>query len=72
MYADDHQLFLVAKSISEVENTLNEGGNKISEWYYNNLLQGNFSKYQAISLGPKNCPKDLQVAMKGTVTEQKS
>jgi len=71
MYADDHQLFSVAKSISEVENTLNEGGNKISDWYNNNLLQSNFSKYQVMSLGPKNCPKDLQVAMKDTVNEQK-
>ena len=24
-----------------------------------------------MSLGPKNCPKDLQVAMKDTVNEQK-
>jgi len=55
-----------------VENTLNEGGNKISDWYYNNLLQGNFSKYQAMNLGPKNRPKDLQVAIKDTVIEQKS
>ena len=42
MYADDHQLFSVAKSAKEVEHTLNEGGNNISDWYNNNLLQGNF------------------------------
>ena len=42
MYADDHQLFSVAKSSNEVERILTREGNKISEWYNNNLLQGNF------------------------------
>ena len=72
MYADDHQLFSVAKSAKEVEHTLNEGGNNISDWYNNNLLQGNFSKYQAMSLGPRNCPKDLQIEINDTVVEKKS
>ena len=56
---DDHQLFSVTKPAKEVEHTLNEGGNNISDCYNNNLLQGNFSKYQTMSLGPRNCPKDL-------------
>ena len=72
MYADDHQLFSVAKSAKEVEHTLNEGGNNISDWYNNNLLQGNFSKYQAMSLGPRNCTKDLQIKINDTVVEKKS
>ena len=55
-----------------MEHTLNEGGNNISDWYNNNLLQGNFSKYQAMSLGPRNCTKDLQIEINDTVVEKKS
>ena len=46
IYADEHQLFSVAKSSNEAERILTREGNNISEWYNNNLLQGNFSKYQ--------------------------
>ena len=53
MYADDHQLYFAGKSIEEVENTINEEGKIVSKWYEINLLQGNFSKYQVISFGPK-------------------
>ena len=41
MYADDHQLFSVAKATNEAESILTEEGNNISEWYRNNILQGN-------------------------------
>ena len=57
VYADDHQLFSVAKSSNEAERILTREGNSISEWYNNNLLQGNFSKYQVMNLGPRNCQK---------------
>ena len=63
MYADDHQLFSVTKTANEAESILTEEGNNISEWYSNNLLQGNFSKYQVISLGPRNCHKDLHIVI---------
>ena len=55
-----------------MEHTLNEGGNNSSDWYNNNLLQGKFSKYEAMSLGPRNCPKDLQIEINDTVVEKKS
>ena len=51
MYADDHQLFSVAKATNEAESILTEKGNNISEWYSNNLLHGNFSKYQVWARG---------------------
>ena len=51
MYADDHQLFSVAKTANEAESILTEEGNNISEWYSNNLLRGNFSKYQVWARG---------------------
>ena len=56
------QLFSVAKTTNEAESILTEEGNNISDWYSNNLLQGSFSKYQVMSLGPRNCHKDLHLS----------
>ena len=50
---------------------LTEEGNNISEWYNNNLLQGNFSKYQVMSLGRRNWHKDLHIVINDTVINQK-
>ena len=72
MYADDHQLFSVAKSSNEAERILTSEGNNISEWYNNNLLQGNFSKYQVMSLGWRNCQKDIHIVIGDVEIDQKS
>ena len=71
MYADDHQLFSVAKTTNEAESILTDEGNNISEWYNNNFLQGNFFKYQVTSLGPRNCHKDFHIVINDTVIDQK-
>ena len=71
MYVSDHQLFSVAKTANEAESILTKEGNNISEWYNNNLLQGNFSKYQVMSLGPRNWHKDLHIVINDTVIDQK-
>lgn len=71
MYADDHQLFSVAKTANEAENILTDEGNNVSEWYNNNLLQGHFSKYQVMRLGPRNWHKDLHIVINDTVIDQK-
>ena len=63
MYADDHQLFSVAKTANKVESILTEEGNNISEWYNN--------KYQVMSLGPRNWHKDLHIVINDTVIDQK-
>ena len=60
------------KSSSEAERILTREGNNISEWYNNNLLQGNFSKYQVMSLGPRNGQKDLHIVIGDAVIDQKS
>ena len=72
MCADDHQLFSVAKSSNEAERILTREGNNISEWYNNNLLQGNLSKYQVMSLGPRDCQKDLHIVIGDAEIDQKS
>ena len=55
-----------------MEHTLNERGNNICDWCNKNLLQGHVSKYQAMSLGPRNCLKDLQIEINYTMVEKKS
>ena len=66
MYADDHQLFSAVKTTNEAGSILIAEGNNTSEWY-NNLLQGNFSKYQAMGMGPRNCPMALHIAINDIV-----
>ena len=68
MYADDHQLYTTRKSIPEAELTLNKEGENISKWHEENLLKGNFDKYQAI-VGPSNRNKQLNVEIQGKSVE---
>ena len=70
MYADDHQLYSIGETSKEVEESINKEGMLITEWYENNLLLGNFEKYQAMSLGPKNITKDMQFVMSNTEIKQ--
>ena len=42
------------------------------KWYKNNLPQGNFSKYQVMSLGPRNCQTDLYIVIGDAEIDQKS
>ena len=44
MYADDHQIYVIAESISKVEQTLKNEGVVISSWYNENYLKGNHKK----------------------------
>ena len=53
MYADDHQLFVAADSIAQVEQSLNIEGEIISRWYRENFLQGNYNKYSAMIVSAK-------------------
>ena len=42
----------------------------VSKWYESILLQGNFSKYQVISFGPKNKSKELNIVMMNSTIER--
>ena len=66
MYADDRQRYSIGPRIHDVEKNLNNDGNDVSNWYTTNLLQGNFSKYQAISLGRKSTNTEINVVIMGT------
>lgn len=43
---------------------------KVSHWYDENILKGNFSKYQTISVGSKQKNKELKVKMASTEVVQ--
>ena len=58
MYADDHQIYVIAESISQVEQTLRNEGVVISRWYNENYLKGNHKKYGAMIL----CNRDTEAA----------
>ena len=59
MYADDHQIYVIAESISQVEQTLKNEGIVISRWYSENYLKGNHKKYGVMIL----CNRDTEDAV---------
>ena len=69
-HADDRQLSHAAETIKEVEPILSEEGNKVSQWYDKNLSKGNFSRYQTISLGPKQKNKKVKMVRTEVACEQ--
>ena len=70
MYADDHQLYTISKSVLESESvTLNKEEDNISRWNEENLQKCNFDKYQAMSMGPPGKNKQLNVEIQGTSVE---
>ena len=43
---------------------------KVSQWYDENILKGNFSKYQTVSVGSKQKNKELKAKMASTEVVQ--
>lgn len=50
-YADDTQIFRAGDKIEAVEHAINLDLQNVDEWYENNQMKRNHSKYQAIVLG---------------------
>ena len=50
IYADDHQMDEIAEDLETANNNLIRNASKTSDWYASNLLKGNLSKYQTMSL----------------------
>ena len=53
MYADDHQIYQTGKGISTVHTKLEESASSATDWYGNNLLEGNLKKYQTMFIQNK-------------------
>ena len=49
LYADDHQLYVTAKTYEEVESTLETQGQQALLWYRNNFLLANPDKFQSLN-----------------------
>ena len=50
IYADDHQVDETARDPETANNNLIRNANNACEWYASNLLKGNLSKYQSMTL----------------------
>ena len=53
-YADDTQIFKSAENIDDVEHSINIDLKSVDQWYENNQMKRNISKYQAITFGKPN------------------
>ena len=53
MYADDRQIYQTGKGISTVHTKLEESASSATDWYENNLLEGNLKKYQTMFIQNK-------------------
>ena len=50
IYADDHQMYETAGDPKMAYTNLMKNANRATEWYASNLLKGNLSKYQTMTL----------------------
>ena len=53
-FADDHQLYCSSKNPETVMNTIKKDGELTSNWYNDNFLDCNISKYQAMTVRNKS------------------
>ena len=53
MYADHHQIYQTGKGTSTVHTKLEESASSATDWYENNLLEGNLKKYQTMFIQNK-------------------
>ena len=53
MYADDHQIYQTGKGINTVHTKLDESASSATDWYENNLLEGNLKKHQTMFIQNK-------------------
>ena len=54
MYADDHQVYVAGHTSEGVVKNLVRDGEKLTQWYKDNLLQVNCDKYQCMLLECEN------------------
>ena len=53
-FADDHQVYLSGSQPEIAEKTVKRDDTATSEWYESNLLEGNLSKYQVMTMGKQD------------------
>ena len=68
-HADDHQMYETAEDPETANNNLIRNANKTCEWYASNLLKGNLSKYQAMTLKGKSTASDFPLHFQGNTIE---
>ena len=55
MYADDQhfQIYEAGKDLANVKSSLSRNAEKVSKWYEDNMLKGNYSKYKTMAMQNK-------------------
>ena len=53
MYADDHQIYEAREDLANVKSSLSRNTEKASNWYEDNMLKGNYSKYRTMTMQNK-------------------
>ena len=69
-FADDSNLFKNGKSISDIENELNEELSEIVRWLKINKLTLNVNKTQCMLFSNKKCSTNLNIKIEGTTIAQ--
>lgn len=58
MYADDHQIYTSGDTVQVALQKLKSETQKVTQWYTENLLRANPSKYQILVIDPKPSAKE--------------
>ena len=69
IYADDHQMFETPGNLKMADTNLMRNANRASEWYASNLLQGNQSKYQTMTLKHNKTESNTPLYFQGNTIE---
>ena len=69
IYADDHQIYETVGALETVNKNLITNANKASEWYAGNLLKGNLSKYQTVTLNHNSTASDTPLHFQGNTID---
>ena len=54
MYAGDYQIYEAGKDLANIKSSLSRNSEKASNWYEDNMLKGNYSKYRTMTVTVQN------------------
>ena len=69
MYADDHQIYEVGRDLANVKSSLSRNAEKVSKWYEDNMLKGNYIKYKTVAMQNKGEKTNPTMSIQGSEIE---
>ena len=70
MHGDDHQVYVAGDSRENVIKNLVKDGERLTQWYKDNLPQVDCDKYQCMLIGCKNTERTINFVIDGEHKEQ--